>query len=233
MEKLFFSFVIPAHNEEKYIVNTLEHLQRLEYPADHYEVLVIENGSTDRTLELAKQFERAGCNVFQSGKGASKARNVGIDHVSPKSDWIIFLDADTVIEKDFLNELNSRLSGKNALSVGTTSLRPLPARPYANFWYGMHNFGHMLTKTSFAIVIARRDLFPQLRFDERLSSGEDLDLIRNAQKHGRFFYLRTKSVATSTRRFDKVGWLRLTLQWTFGAILPKRMQEEIDYGVVR
>src|SRR5580698_1509778 len=88
MEQLFFSFVIPAHNEEKYIENTLEHLRRMDYPADKFEVIVVENGSTDRTLELAKRFQSSGFSTLLSGKGVSRARNVGIDHLSPKSNWV-------------------------------------------------------------------------------------------------------------------------------------------------
>ena len=105
-EHIFFSIIVPAHNEESYIERTLTRLQQLNYPAARFETLVIENGSSDRTFELAKRFESPNMHVLQSGKGVSRAKNAGIDHLAPQSDWVVFLDADTVLEKEFLNELD-------------------------------------------------------------------------------------------------------------------------------
>ncbi|MEI7480153.1 MAG: glycosyltransferase, partial [bacterium] len=50
------SIIIPAHNEEKYIEETLKNINNLSTDKDQFEVLVIENGSTDRTLEIANLF---------------------------------------------------------------------------------------------------------------------------------------------------------------------------------
>ncbi|HEV3244788.1 MAG TPA: glycosyltransferase [Candidatus Paceibacterota bacterium] len=233
MSKLFFSIVVPAHNEEKYIEDTLGHLKRLEYPAGKFEVVVVENGSADRTFELAKRFERNNFHVLQSGKGVSRAKNAGIDRLSPQSDWVIFLDADTILEKDFLNELNVYLSDKKGLAVGTVSLRPIPDRPYARAWLWVHNVGHMLSKTSFAIKIVRRSLFPSLRFDQNLVTAEDIHMIQQALPHGKFFYLWTKNVATSTRRFEKLGWWYVLFYWVFVALLPEKWQQHFTYEAAR
>ena len=56
-KNLFFSIIIPSHNEEKYITQTLEHIKALDYPKDKLEVFVIENGSSDNTYFVAKNFE--------------------------------------------------------------------------------------------------------------------------------------------------------------------------------
>jgi glycosyltransferase involved in cell wall biosynthesis len=233
MPKLFFSLVIPAHNEEKYLRDTLGHLKRLEYPADRFEVIVVENGSSDGTFELAKTFESANFKAMQSGKGVSRAKNAGIDHLAAQSDWAVFLDADTLVGPTFLNELNAFLQKPNRYAVGTVSLRPLPDTAYARAWFFVHNVGHMLSKTSFAIKIVRRDLFPPLRFDERLVTAEDIHMIRQAQAHGKFFYLRTKNVATSTRRFEKLGWWYVMFYWVFVALLPEPWQKHFTYEEAR
>jgi glycosyltransferase involved in cell wall biosynthesis len=233
MEKLFFSFVTPAHDEEKYLANTLGHLKRLDYPADRFEVIVVENGSSDGTFALAKTFEGPNLAVLQSGKGVSRAKNAGTDRLSAQSDWVIFLDADTIVEPPFLNELCKYLSGKKDISVGTISLRPLPDTLYARAWFFVHNVGHMLSKTSFAIKIVRRSLFPSLRFDEALVTAEDIHMIRQAQAHGKFFYMWTKSVATSTRRFEKLGWWYVLFYWVFVAVLPEPWQKHFTYEEAR
>jgi len=236
---LKFSIVIPAHNEERYLEDTLSHLAALSYPVGNYETIVVENGSNDRTLEVARKFENDHVLILQSGKGVSKAKNVGIDHLSPASDWVIFLDADTILEKDFLNELNAFLSRPNSFTVGTVTLRPSPETLKAKIWFKIYDLGHWLTSTSYSIKMVKRSLFlpaqadPPLRFDENLVTAEDLHMIQQARAHGKFFFLRTKSVLTSTRRFEKLGWWYILFYWTFVAILPEKWQRHFSYDVVR
>lgn len=237
VEKLLrFSIVIPAHNEERYIERTLEHIGSLSYPSDAYETFVIENGSSDKTFEIAKRFESTNIHVLSSAKkSVSAAKNLGIDHLSPQSDWVIFLDADTIVEKGFLDDLNAyvnRFSDRRFV-VGTTSILPLSETLNARLWFKFYDFGHRVTKTCYSISIARRSLFPLLRFDERLVMGEDLDLIARARADGKFFFLPTDAVYTSTRRFETIGWWKMLFSWVFVAVLPTRLQRRFTYKVVR
>jgi glycosyltransferase involved in cell wall biosynthesis len=233
MPKLFFSFVVPAHNEGSCIASTLQRLKQLDYPADKFEVIVVENGSSDNTFELARAFEGPNLRVLQSGKGVSRAKNAGIDRLSPRSDWVVFLDADTELKPEFLNELASFLQRRKDYAVGTVSLRPLPDTAYARAWFFVHNIGHMLTKTSYSIKIVKRTVFPANRFDEDLVTGEDVDMIRKAEKYGKFFFMWTKNVSTSTRRFEKLGWWYVLFYWSFVAILPVHWQKHFGYEAVR
>ena len=244
-EPLSFSIVVPAHNEETCIASTLEHLKDLNYPAQKYEVLVVENGSSDRTLDLAKAFESGNFNVLQSGKGVSRAKNVGIDNLSLQSDWVIFLDADTILEKEFLSELNAFLQKPNTFSVGTVSLLPVPSKLKARLWFRFYDFGHIISRTSYSLNIVKRSLFlpampaqagragPQLRFDEKLVTTEDLHMIRDAQRYGGFFFLWTNSALTSTRRFEKLGWWHVLFYWAFVAALPLKWRRYFRYDAVR
>lgn len=231
---LRFSIIIPAHDEESYIERTLEHVTALSYPKDAYEVLVVENGSRDRTFEIAKSFEGPNLHVLKSEKGVSKAKNLGIDRASPASDWIVFLDADTVLEKEFLLELDDFLrEPHHGYTVGTTSVRPLTGTLNAVLWFKFYDLGHRLTKASYSIKLVKRSLFPPLRFDETLTLAEDLRMIAEARKYGTFFFLPTRTVFTSTRRFDKEGWWKIFFSWTFGAILPRSLQQQMTYKVIR
>lgn len=233
MGKFFFSFVVPAHNEAKCIENTLEHLKTQHYPADKFEVIVVENGSGDDTFARAKRFESESFRILQSAKGTSKAKNCGIDRLSPESDWVIFLDADTVPEPGFLNQLDAFLAGKDGYTVGTVSLRPLPDTLKSRVWFWMYNLGHLLTKTSFSIKIVKRSLFPRIRFDETITMGEDLLVIAQARAHGKFFFMWTRNMFTSTRRFDKLGWLYISFYWIYVALLSDKKKKEFQYDVIR
>ncbi len=232
--QLYFSIVVPAHNEALYIERTLEHLQLLRYPKDKYEVIVVENGSNDGTYELAKKFETGNIRLMQSAKGVSKAKNLGADTARKDSDWFVFLDADTILEGEFLTELDNFLrQPHHRFTVGTVSVQPLSGTLTARLWFAFYDLGHRITKTSYSIKMVKRSLFPPVRFDEALVMGEDLHVIAQARKYGEFFFLPTKTVFTSTRRFDKLGWWYIFFSWTFVAMLPERTQRRFGYEVVR
>lgn len=233
----FFSFVIPVHNEEKYLDQTLIALSELKYPRDSFEVIVVENGSKDKTYDIAKSYENRGFKVYVSEKGASKAKNFGMGKVSDGSDWIIFLDADTIVRPGFLSDLDAYLKSrrKENLTVGTTELLPDgKKRLYADAWFAFYNFGHMVTKTSFAIQIMKSSYRFQVGFDENRTFTEDLRLLKALRKFGTFFFFRTKTVITSVRRFDEIGWFKLFFKWNWQALVLSHMKKESKpYDVVR
>ena len=101
-------------------------------------LVLIKPDGVERGLvgEIIKRFEGRNIRVFNSEtRGVSRAKNFGTKQISNLSDWIVFLDADTIIEADFLKNLNVYLnknSGKN-FAVGTTSVWPLENKSwYAN-----------------------------------------------------------------------------------------------------
>jgi glycosyltransferase involved in cell wall biosynthesis len=234
--KLFFSIIVPAHNEENYISETLEHLSLLDYPKEKFEVIVIENGSSDRTDEIAKRFEGGNIKILTTEKsGVSMAKNMGIDRRNPVSDWSIFLDADTVLKQNFLNELNDFLVKRSYKSFtrGTTQVLPLPYCLNAKLWFAFYDQVHRFGHVSYAIQIFKSSVLEHERFDEGLKMGEDLKLISDATKHGKFFYFATEDVLTSTRRFDQHGWWNIFFRWTFVSALPVKLQREFGYKVTR
>ena len=232
------SIIIPAHNEEKYITKTLKHIQNLSYPKDSLEVFVVENGSNDATFAIAKNFECENIKVFSiESKGVSKAKNFGMRQVSEKSDWIIFLDADTALLPNFLKDLEKHLQENKhkKIAVGTTSLKPLENNNlYIKAWMKLYDIGHKYAKASCAIQIMKASLKEKIKFDEELSMGEDTDFIKKCLTHGDFFYFDTDSVFTSTRRFEKVGCIKLSLIWNYSAIMYKFGKKvKYKYKVIR
>jgi glycosyltransferase involved in cell wall biosynthesis len=235
-EQLFFSIVIPAHQEENYITETLEYVSTLDYPKAKIEVFVIENASKDKTYEKAQKFESDVIKVFSMPKGGvSYAKNVGIDKISPQSDWTIFLDADTILHKNFLKDLDVFLRNniKKNYSVGTTKINPLMDKMIAKFWFHLYDFGHLISDTSYSIQIYKSSILKNIRFDESLVMGEDLKLIKDAKKYGNFFFFKTDDVYTSSRRFEKAGWLHTFFKWTFVGLLPVSLKRRFGYEVLR
>ena len=96
------SIIIPLHNKEEYIVNTVESV--LNQSFIEFELLIIDDGSTDNSKELVKNIKDNRIKLISiDNSGVSIARNTGIKNA--KSDWIAFLDADDWWEKTFLEEI--------------------------------------------------------------------------------------------------------------------------------
>lgn len=232
----FFSIIIPAHNEEKFIGKTLGHVRELLYDKNSFEVLVVENGSTDDTAKIAGSYAGGNVRVLSSKKGVSRAKNSGLEKISNKSDWVIFLDADTVLEKMFLKELNEYLNLRKSdnLAVGTTAVYPIENKNwYARGWFWFYNIGHKFTKTSFAIQIMKTSLREKVRFDIEKSYTEDLQFIQDLLVFGKFFYVDTDMVLTSTRRFEAVGWVTLFIKWNWDALVWRFSGKTKEYPVIR
>jgi glycosyltransferase involved in cell wall biosynthesis len=230
----FFSFVIPAHNEEALIGQTLDFLKNLNYPRDKYEVIVVENGSNDRTFEKAKDYQSDNFKIFSSNqKGVSKARNFGISKCSNNFDWAIMMDADTFIKKDFLSELNDYLNKNNNVAYGTTTLTPDTQTFESKFWFGYRNITDRMFKILHVIHIVKRDLLALEKYDEELTIMEDVNFGRSLSKHGKYFFLKTSNVITSARRFEQKGYIKMFFINIYIGLLPKKVLKRKEWGNVR
>ena len=232
MHQRFFSIVVPAHNEEKLIRETLSHLAVLQYSKDRYEVIVVENGSTDKTFEIAKRFESPNCRVMACEKGVSRARNFGVTLCSSAMDWCLYLDADTLLEPSFLEELNVYLDEHKGVVWGTATIRPNEDTRASRFWYWYTNVTDKMLKVMQRVHIVRADLARSEQYDETLSVGEDLHYGRALGKRGTYFFMPTHSVISSTRRFKKKGYIRMFFI-NMRAGLPKWLLKHLDWEVVR
>lgn len=97
MSQALVSIIIPCFNAARWLPETVE--SALAQSWAHREVLVIDDGSRDESLRIARQFESRGVRVFsQANQGASAARNRGL--VEAKGDFFQFLDADDLLHPD-------------------------------------------------------------------------------------------------------------------------------------
>ena len=105
---MFYSIIISTYNREDYIGSCLEHLAQQDYDNDLYEVLIIDNNSTDKTAEFSKAVIKKYPEVnfkyiFEKEQGLSFARNRGIKESSGQV--IIFLDDDAFAFPGYLQEI--------------------------------------------------------------------------------------------------------------------------------
>ena len=114
-EKLpFVSVVLAAYNEEKVIARTLDTLRESDYPQSRFEVVAVNDGSKDRTLEILYEYALRYPQlrvVNQENSGKSSAVNNGINHADPRSTVIVSMDADTLFRSDTIRMLARHFVG--------------------------------------------------------------------------------------------------------------------------
>ena len=96
------SIIIAAYNEEKVIARRIKNLLEQDYPKEKMEIIVASDGSTDRTVEIAKKYEDQGVRVldFKKNRGRAAVHNDAVDVA--KGEILFFTDAETIFEKDFV-----------------------------------------------------------------------------------------------------------------------------------
>ena len=107
------SVIVAAYNAEKYVTETLESIAN--QSIDDYEIIVVNDGSTDRTIDILRDYESRYANMTVIDKengGPSSARNCGLDIA--KGDYVYFFDADDILEIDALEKLYDRAKEKRA-----------------------------------------------------------------------------------------------------------------------
>ena len=105
MKKMpFFSIIIPAYNAQDYIENCIKSI--LEQNFQNYEIIIIDDGSTDDTLKIIASYAQACDNIIFSHKengGIGTAIPIGIELASGQ--YIVFVDSDDTVKKSMLNDL--------------------------------------------------------------------------------------------------------------------------------
>lgn len=100
-----YSFIVPVYNGEKYIDRCLKSLLNQTYK--NYEIVVINDGSADNSIDILTKYEKDYKNVVLlniKNKGVSNARNLGVSKIS--GDYFIFVDIDDYVDINMLDEIN-------------------------------------------------------------------------------------------------------------------------------
>jgi glycosyltransferase involved in cell wall biosynthesis len=182
------SAIIPCYNYGKYLAQAIASVLAQTYPVA--EILVVDDGSTDNTREVAASFGDRVRYIYQENQGPSAARNNGIREVT--GDWIAFLDADDrwLPEKIELQVKAAEQDAKVAL-VYTAVSAILPdgrrvevaAHDPRRLWPRLR-YTNCVTGSCSATLIRRDVLVAEGGFDESIRGSEDWDLwVRLARKH--------------------------------------------------
>lgn len=172
------SVIIPCYNHGAYLQEAFQSIWSQNYPS--LEVIVVDDGSTDNTKEIAESTEGVRY-IYQKNQGLSAARNTGISH--SKGEMLVFLDADdwllsnaihTNVRYLLQNEKLAFVSGghdKVFIDEGTVKEEAyeVPSEHYLHLLKGNYIGMH-------ATVMYRRWVFNEFAYDTSLKACEDYDL---------------------------------------------------------
>ena len=207
------SFIIPAYNEEKFLKKTVESLRESIAGAkiiSSGEIIVVDNCSTDRTAEIAKDI---GVNlVNEPVRQIARARNAGARHA--KGDILFFVDADTSIEVEHLTVACEEILKEKAYGGGAL----IQFDDHQDkFFLGVliPAFWNWVSKTfrmaAGSFLFCRKEDFEEIKgFPETMYAGEELAFVRKLKKLNRksdqkFKILNCAPVITSSRKLSWYG----------------------------
>jgi glycosyltransferase involved in cell wall biosynthesis len=192
------SFVIPAHNEEAVLPETLRALfASAAGLTEPFEIIVVDDASTDRTGELAAA---AGARVERVDlRKISAVRNAGAR--SARGEILFFVDADTLVSESTLRQAWSALSNGAIGGGATVKLEPDAPRwgkfvtwLIAQIWFRLH-------WAAGCFVFVRREAFEKVGgFDETYFLGEEMYISKALKRQGKFVIV-PEPVITSARKF--------------------------------
>lgn len=198
-----FSVVVPCFNEEAYLPATIRSLQRQDYDGE-YEIVVVDNNSTDRTAEVARGL---GVRVVsESEPGVCNARQAGTE--ASTGEIVISADADTTYAADWLSKINDHFTEDVVAVVGPCRYQDGPqwGRVFARALFGAVGLVYQATGRTYYVsatnIAFRRDRWTG--YDTTLTQGGDeLDLLRRMRREGTVVYDGTNPTFTSGRRFTR------------------------------
>ncbi len=224
--------IIPAFNEEKTIAQTLESVLKQDFPQNQYEIIVVNNNSTDKTAAIVKKFpsiklvnEPKRGYVYALTRGAKEARG----------EVLAFTDADTVVPPDWLSRYQKAYQNQGVVYAGGGA----NFQPKFGFIFLVQeflNFFGFVTKIASGFNFSlRRSTYQKVGgFNPQINFHADTDLVLRAKKEGKAVFLSKNRVTTSSRHYRgfkgivytvkgivNAIWLFLfkkTLFWHFGEV---------------
>lgn len=181
---LTLSVIVPTYNDAHGLRETVQSLVRQNYPVAKYEVVVVDNGSTDDTLAVARALagdypDLVSAVEEKSVQSSYAARNKGI--VNSTGEILCFLDSDMTVEPNYLSQISARFAAGDVAYLGQAVKVVVEEQSVAAGYNQAQGFPieAYMRQQHFAgagCLAVRRDLMEAVgAFDSRLESSGDLE----------------------------------------------------------
>ncbi|MGH7476811.1 MAG: glycosyltransferase family 2 protein [Longimicrobiales bacterium] len=226
--------IVPVYNEEAVIVPALESLLALEY--DAFDVLVIDDGSTDRTRELAQRFEgRYGATtvrvVGKSNGGKASALNLGI--ALAQTPYVLCMDGDSRLDRGTLRHAIAHFSDERVAAVGGnvkvvnrnnvwTRLQALEYIEGLNLVRRAQGFLRVVNIIPGPIGVFRRDVLLAVGGYDQDTYAEDADLTLKILTGGWHIVYEERAIAWTEAPESLLDLIQQRYRWTRGILQAMR-----------
>jgi peptidoglycan/xylan/chitin deacetylase (PgdA/CDA1 family)/GT2 family glycosyltransferase len=218
----FVSVVIPAYNEEDYVLSCLESIRRQDYAAE-YEVIVVDNASTDNTAKIARDWGAKV--VYESKRSPACARQKGAEVATGKI--IAFIDADTRAPAHWLSTIVWRFLCEPEMVALSGPYAYSDAGKFSRISSYVGNFLNIITDQLFRKVFRKGGAIWGCNFAVRRSAllkvggfdtsikfyGEEYELSLRLKKAGKGQIMPRLFVLTSARRLKRIGIVNQYWNW--------------------
>jgi glycosyltransferase involved in cell wall biosynthesis len=210
------SIIIPTLNEEKYLPKLLRSIKEQDFK-EELEIIVADANSEDKTREIAKKFS---CKIVEGGLPA-KARNEGAKIA--KGDFLLFIDADISLPKDFLRKILAEIKRRDLGVAGfylsaqdETLFTKLLFAVFCNIFL---RIGQKIMPMACMVIFSKKNIHKNIHgFDEEIKICEDVSYARDGRRYGKFGIIKSTKPYISTRRFKKDGWIKPYLKYLFANV---------------
>jgi len=212
------SVVMTAYNEEEYLPKSLKSVFSQDFPKEDFEVIVVDNNSTDKSAEIAKSFgarvisEKTQGYVFALERGMREA----------KGDIVAATDSDTIVATDWLFQIAKSFEDPKVVAVtGMADLRNLSFFTRILSYLGFYlfvKFNFLIGKphlSGFNFALRRETLEKAGGINTEYKMSPDVEIGLRIKKYGKVVF-NTKMLAHTSSRRWKEGYLSTTMMYLKG-----------------
>lgn len=178
MENIDVSVIVTTKNEEFNISNCLQSVKNQSFPQEKIEIIVVDNNSTDKTVEIAGIFTDK---IYNYGPERSEQRNFGIEKSSGK--YVLYLDADMMLSQNVIKECFEKCENEGLIALY------IPEHIVGKgFWIKVRNFERSFYNATCidGVRFVNRGAFIETGgFDLSLTGPEDWDIDRRLNQKGK------------------------------------------------
>jgi len=234
LENKKISVVVPTFNEEKYVEKLLTTLSRQTIPRSDYEIIIVDGGSRDRTLDICRKY--ADKIVMQKTPTVGGARNDGVKHA--EAELVFTTDADCMVTSNLLERIIHDFNTHPDVVMVYGVVTPMERGFKNTFLIELNNvFVKILYRLKIYLSVGantafRKRHFITMRGFPAVGAGDDYGLQFRMRKIGRIMFDGELRVYFSMRRYEKYGFGRSFYEWfynVFSEILKRRVPPEKRY----
>lgn len=221
------SIIIAAHNEEKFIRDTLESLKNLNYPI--YDVIIVDDASNDKTSEIIEEYLKFdNFHFIKLNKNVGKAIAVNIGLIHAKSDLVVVIDADTILDKNSIKYMAHHFNKIPRLAAVTGNPRVLNRTNILTFIQtaefssiisllkrAQRSIGRIFT-VSGAFTTYNKNILKKIGCFSNLTATEDIDITWRLEKNFYNVFYEPKAIAWIRVPESLKELIRQRKRWALG-----------------